>query len=126
MERFGPTLNEESYTFLYTAYTILIMTQFILNNLWVNQSHFHSSSWDEYFDITTAMDAKQMSTHEFPSIVTSTVDGKLKNKHRTNVEKFSRSISYCAAFMLFMDLSRLPLLAINPQFQSDVTLLSSD
>ena len=48
----------------------------------VNESHFKSSIWNGYFNISETINPEQQSTQEFPNVVTSTVDGKLKNKHK--------------------------------------------
>ena len=61
--------------------SVLILVCFATNNRQVNQSHFKSSSWNSYFNVTKTINHSQTSIHEFPSVVTSTVDGKLRNKN---------------------------------------------
>ena len=70
--------------------SVLILKCFATNNHSVNQSHFNSSSWNSYFDVTETINHSQTSIHEFPSVVISTVAGKLRNKNEN-----SKAICIC-------------------------------
>ena len=88
IQNFGQILNEEG------CFTVLKLVTFyglinVLNKQLkittkVNQTHFKSKSWKSYLNITKLISQSRMNLGfehlEFPSVVTSTVNGKLKNK----------------------------------------------
>ena len=91
-QSYGRIWNEESYNLKISFWNFLF---FELKIVWiffqyfsckitkeVNKSHFHSLSWKAYVNITHTelFNSLQVNHQEFSSLVTCTVDGKLKNK----------------------------------------------